>query len=357
MTKPKITFGIIVLNGEPFIRYNLRALYPFAHQIIVVEGACPGAKNISTNDGHSLDSTLTSLHDFKVNEDPDDKLTIVTAEDDGYSCGFWPEKEHMSQAYAMRATGNYIWQIDGDEFYKTEAIEKVSYILEQEKSITAVTFRTHTFWGGLKYRVDSKSLRVMIQDVHRIFAWGEGYRYISHRPPTVVNADGDNLRNIKWLSAEDMIENNVYMYHYAFLFPKQVEEKCNYYFNSSWGGNKELSSLKWANDSYFNLKHPFKVYYNNSEWSWLEEFAGEHPPQVVEMVKDVHSGKFPGISLRRHDDIDAMLNAPFYKFCRIFVKYGVISYSYCYKFKLVVRELVINTFLWPIIQRLRRLSN
>ena len=35
----QVTFGTIVLNGEPFTRHNLRALYPFAHQIIVVEGA------------------------------------------------------------------------------------------------------------------------------------------------------------------------------------------------------------------------------------------------------------------------------------------------------------------------------
>ena len=35
---PRVTFGIIVLNGEPFTRYCLRALYAFAHEIIVVEG-------------------------------------------------------------------------------------------------------------------------------------------------------------------------------------------------------------------------------------------------------------------------------------------------------------------------------
>ena len=34
----KITFGIIVLNGEPFTKYCLRQLYPFAYEIIVVEG-------------------------------------------------------------------------------------------------------------------------------------------------------------------------------------------------------------------------------------------------------------------------------------------------------------------------------
>ena len=40
---PRITFGIIVLNGEPFVRYNLRSLYHFAHEIIVVEGAVQAA--------------------------------------------------------------------------------------------------------------------------------------------------------------------------------------------------------------------------------------------------------------------------------------------------------------------------
>jgi hypothetical protein len=34
---------MIVLNGEPSIRYNLRALYPFAHQIFLAEGAAPAA--------------------------------------------------------------------------------------------------------------------------------------------------------------------------------------------------------------------------------------------------------------------------------------------------------------------------
>jgi len=49
---PKITFGMIVLNGEPFTRYNLRTLYPFAHEIIVVEGASPLAAHMATPAGY-----------------------------------------------------------------------------------------------------------------------------------------------------------------------------------------------------------------------------------------------------------------------------------------------------------------
>ena len=59
---PKITFGIIVLNGEPFTRYCLRALYPFAHEILVVEGAAP----VATPDGRSTGGTLETLYRFKA---------------------------------------------------------------------------------------------------------------------------------------------------------------------------------------------------------------------------------------------------------------------------------------------------
>ena len=52
---PKITFGIIVLNGEPFTRYCLRSIYPFAYEIIVVEGGHVDARSVCTPDGHSVD--------------------------------------------------------------------------------------------------------------------------------------------------------------------------------------------------------------------------------------------------------------------------------------------------------------
>jgi hypothetical protein len=114
----KITFGIIVLNGEPFTRYCLRSIYPFAYEIIVVEGGHEDTKSVCTPDGHSIDGTLDTLYKFKNEEDVENKLTIITHE------GFWPKKDELghdrtpqSRAYAERATGDYLWQIDIDEFY------------------------------------------------------------------------------------------------------------------------------------------------------------------------------------------------------------------------------------------------
>ncbi len=35
--KPLISFGLIVLNGEPFTRYSIQQVYQYAHEIIVVD--------------------------------------------------------------------------------------------------------------------------------------------------------------------------------------------------------------------------------------------------------------------------------------------------------------------------------
>jgi len=51
---------------------------------------------------------------------------IVTAEMCGHRDGFWPgEKDEQSRAYAERATGDWLWQVDVDEFYHPTDIERV----------------------------------------------------------------------------------------------------------------------------------------------------------------------------------------------------------------------------------------
>ncbi len=102
---PRITFGMIVFNGQPFLRYNLRALYPFANEIIVVEGAALGAAHHATPQGHSSDGTLEVLKDFIRLEDPAGKVTVVTAEDEGSPDGFWPGREDRAEQ-GVRSQGN-----------------------------------------------------------------------------------------------------------------------------------------------------------------------------------------------------------------------------------------------------------
>ena len=48
LSLPRVIFDIIGFNGEPFTRDCLRALYPFAHEILVAEGAAPAAAELAT---------------------------------------------------------------------------------------------------------------------------------------------------------------------------------------------------------------------------------------------------------------------------------------------------------------------
>ncbi len=311
---PKITFGMIVLNGEPFIGYNLRALYPHAYEIIVVEGAAPAAIGVSTPEGHSRDQTLETVRRFIAEEDSEKKVTLVTAEDEGYPDGFWPgEKDEQSQAYAKRATGDYLWQVDCDEFYRPDHISKMREQLKADPTISGAAFHQITFWGDTETVVDGWYLKRGAASYHRLFKWGKGYRYTTHRPPTVVNEQGHDMRDGHWLDSKDTREMGVVLYHYSLLFPKQVIEKCDYYGRAAWA--QRPKALEWAHETFFELKKPFRVHNVYDYPSWLERFQGAHPPQVQRMMEDAVDGTLD-IELRPMADVKALLRSPSFLIAR-----------------------------------------
>ena len=306
---PRVSFGIIVLNGEPFIRYTLRALYPFAHEIIVVEGAVPGAKSIATADGHSLDKTLATLQDFQAREDPEGKLQVISRD------GFWSEKDEMSQAYAARASGDYLWQVDADEFYQPADMQAVCDLLREQPDITALSFNTLTFWGAPQYRVDSWYKRRGAVEFHRLFNWGRGYQYASHRPPTVLDARGRDLRQIRWLRGDDLAGRGIFLYHYSLLLPKQVREKSAYYSQADWA--RRAGAMQWAEEAYFALRRPYHLHNVAVYPGCLYRYSGAHPPEVERMWREIQAD--PQIELRRTNDIEALLISRRYQLGRALV--------------------------------------
>jgi len=304
---PRVTFGIIVLNGEPFTRYNLRALYPFAHEIIVVEGASPAAAASATSDGHSSDGTLDALRGFKANEDPENKLVIVTAEDDGHPNGFWPgEKDEQSRAYARRATGEYLWQVDIDEFYHAEDMRRVLALLRRDPSISGVAFEWINFWGGFGYVADGWEYRRVIRRLggnRRVMRWGTGYVYATHRPPTVLDEKGRDVFRLNWISYRVMARLGIYCYHYGMVFPSQARQKTAYYLSAF---ESHRTMQKWYDSTYLHLRRPFHVLHGLPSVSWLERFRGEHPVQAELLQRDIDSGSMR-IDLRQTGDIEAIL--------------------------------------------------
>jgi len=313
-----VTFGIIVLNGEPFTRYCLRSIYPFAHEIIVVEGGHEDARAVTTPDGHSTDGTLEVLRRFATEEDPEGKVRIVTRE------GFWPKTDelgrhrtHQSRAYAERATGDYLWQVDIDEFYRPADMQAVLDMLRDDPAITAVSFDTIPLWGGLDYYSDGWRWRRGKLEFHRLFKWGSGYRYETHEPPTVRDPSGRDLRRVKWVGGRDMARRGIYLYHYDHLLPSQVRQKVAIYRFEKPTACAEI--IEWAAASYFRLGHPFHVERHYQYPSWLERYQGEHPPEVLRMIDDIRAGALK-VELRRTDDIEHLLHSPRYRAGRAALK-------------------------------------
>ncbi len=317
---PRITFGMIVLNGEPFIKYNLRALYPFAHQIIVVEGASPHAHAIATTDGHSTDGTLETLRQFKQHEDPQGKIQIVTAEDEGYSNGFWPgEKHEQSQAYAKRATGNWLWQVDVDEFYMPQDMAWICENILFSPDTNAVSFKQIQFWGGMNYFVDGWYLRQWQGEVfHRAFRWRPDFSYATHRPPTVLDENGNDLRKHGWIGPRQLNKKGIFLYHYSLVFPRNVSDKSLYYSNVTWGAFPRMGL--WAKRNYGKLENRYRVHNVYQYPSWLERYSGTHPPQAEAMWKDIQDGRLESVQLRSTDDIELLLDSPAYFVGRFVLK-------------------------------------
>lgn len=321
----RISFGIIALNAEPFLEYNLRALYPFAHEIIVVEGAVQAAASLATIDGHSVDGTLAMLRDFKQHHDPEDKLRIIVAEDEGYPNGLWPEKDEMSRAYALRLTGDWLWQVDTDEFYKSEDMFAIANMLDSEPSITAVSFPYYEFFGSFESVISGVWHKYEFPLVHRLFRWESGYSYSSHRPVTVLDADGTDLRAKKWLSSPNNGERKIYMYHYSYVFPKQAEQKVGYYSNVEWT-QAFRDNKRWMEDSFKRLKKP--MFIGEKGWpnlQWLERFEGRHPDQIQQLREDLHDSKVIEPQ-RPAADIEALLNSPLYSLQRIAARLWLAMY-------------------------------
>jgi Glycosyl transferase family 2 len=308
---PRMTFGLIVLNGEPFTRYCLRALYPFAHEIIVVEGACQSAARLATADGHSTDGTLATIERFKAEEDPQGKVQLVRRD------GFWSEKDEQSQAYAERASGDYLWQVDIDEFYHPADMRSVVEMLHADPEITAVTFEQITFWGGFDYVADGWYLRRGAKFFHRLFKWGSGYQYVTHRPPTVTDPGGRDLRGLKWVDGKQLSRRGVFLYHYALLLPKQVIEKSTYYDQAAWVDRAGYGL--WAQNNFLRLGNPFRVHNVYDHPSWLERFRGTHPPQVTAMRRDMAAGRIP-MDMRALEDVEQLLRSPRYRVGRAVLK-------------------------------------
>jgi hypothetical protein len=108
------------------------------------------------------------------------------------------------------------------------------------------------------------------------------------------------------------------MYHYSFVFPKQVWEKAQYYRNAAW--SKRTEAEWWANDVFLKLTHPYKVFSISWVPSWLIKFKKAHPKVILQLIEDINSGNIK-VDLRKTKDIEKLVNSLWYRIGIVFLKF------------------------------------
>lgn len=234
----KISFGTIVFNQSilPEGMFNLciENVIPFAHEIFIVEGATKAANGhyfdgntgSFTSDGRSTDNTIELIENL-VKKYPN-KVKYISGN------GFWNGKTEMCNSYAKIATGDYIWQLDSDEFYTHASMEFITQMLDNYRPDEVDFFANH-FFGGFDKVLDERS-RKWGNDIpwRRIFKNVPGNSYWQrHEPPTFI-VNGKNCSEGNIITREQMLSECIKLYHYSYVTRKQAEFKDVFFGQTSY---------------------------------------------------------------------------------------------------------------------------
>lgn len=251
----KIAFGMIVFEGDYVLKQCLDQVYPYASQILIAEGPVKFWQKQGRT--VSQDDTNFILDNYP---DPENKIKIVH--------GQFEEKDEQCRAYMQYVKDDidYIWNLDSDEIYKTEDIEKIIQILK-EHSPTSIGVRSCSFYGGFNHYLTGFELKK--DNFLRIFKYVKGSTWLTHRPPTIQYPPKYEFKK-KHINSDTLF--NIYsiqMYHYSYVFPDQVYKKVTYY--------KDSVSKDNCIDNYFNQIYLPWVLGSNIEKQAIElKYAGVH---------------------------------------------------------------------------------
>ena len=276
MSDLKIAFGMIVFEGDYVLEECLQQVYPYASQILIAEGPVEYWQRQGRTT--STDRTNEILDSFP---DPDNKIQIVH--------GQYSEKDEQCKAYMQFINDDidYLWNLDCDELYKTEDLEKTIRFLEEYKP-TSVGVTSCSFYGGINHHLTGFELQK--DNFLRIFKYEPGATWLTHRPPTMKYSSDIQEKHID--SETFYYLTGVLMYHYSYVFPHQVAKKVGYYKDSVSKQNCidnyfEKIYLPWVNGSIQDRIEIENTYLGVHEFNpWVRgecrttDFTGTHPESI-----------------------------------------------------------------------------
>ena len=270
---------MITLNSEEFIYQSIASVYDFADQIWVADGCTPAGRSMAREDGGSIDKTLEILHSFP---DPEHKLHIIPSR-------FYKDKNDQSNAYMEAMDQNppdFVWQLDSDELYKPADLERIAQLIT-ERNAGHVMFRALHFWHNLKTVAWNSWWSTPENAYHRVNKFQKGWRYVNHRPPTILLNNRPIWEIAPVITAEELDKEGIFLYHYSHVTERQVRQKMEWYANDrSWSGHwYEKVWKRWENEPEaveceigthpVNLRSP-----GVGSKGITRAFKGEHPPAM-----------------------------------------------------------------------------
>lgn len=294
----KIAFGMIVFNGNYVLRECLESVYPYASQILIAEGPVTywQEQGFTT----STDGTNEVISNFP---DIENKIQVVHSQ--------YEEKDDQCKAYMQFLNNDidYLWNLDSDEIYKSDDIEKLIEILEKEE-YTSVGFKAISFYGGFDHYLTGFEEKAEFRRVFKVFPDSS---WLKHRPPTMkhkINVEEKHL-NFNTLANKYGIR----MYHYSYVFPEQVRQKVQYY--------KAAVSKDLCIDNYFENVYLPWVVGNDTVKNRIEgEYHGVHE-FVLSYRGDCYTAKFggehPEIIQQNMGDLKRKFNEQIFKHRQIYM--------------------------------------
>ena len=274
----KISFGMIVFEGDFVLKECLQQIYPHAHKIVIAEGPVKFWQERGRTT--STDRTNEILETFP---DPENKIEVVH--------GQFPEKDQQCNAYMnlIPDDTDYLWMVDSDEVYKAEDIEKTIKFIEQEKP-TSIGVRSCSFFGGFEHNLTG--FEQQTDNFLRIFKYEPGCSWLTHRPPTMKYQSAIERKHI---NSDKFFElTGVLIYHYSYVFDRQVKNKIEYY-------EAKVSKFKCIENYYEKIFVPWtkgsmmdrilieNAYDGVHEWKpeyrgpcRTQKFIGTHPKAIAE---------------------------------------------------------------------------
>lgn len=222
-----VTIGMIVLNEEQFLAANLRQHYPFADEIIIVEGADRRyPKERVTADGLSTDRTAEIVRSFP---DPDHKIQFL-------QYGWADDKAVLRDQYAQLAYEGILLAVDADEFLTHDSMRGLlGMLIEKLPGPGCVRIPHVHFWKDDRHVISGGYYDV---PHNRAYRWPAGARYLrEHNHPEL---DGKYLYQLHLekhgrkavYEPERVTFQEPFWIHYGFMkSAENIRDKNQFYIN------------------------------------------------------------------------------------------------------------------------------